>query len=80
MHPAGVLHRGRRNGAHPVHIERRKGLQIGLDSGAAAAVGAGDRECAGNRPHRGRFPDRPLPVRSRKSRRRASANTSMVLQ
>ena len=45
-HAERVLRGQRGDGRHAVAAERREGLEVGLDAGAAAAVGAGDREHA----------------------------------
>ena len=45
-HPDRVLGRDRGDRGHAVHAAARERLQVGLDAGAAAGVGAGDREQA----------------------------------
>jgi len=54
-HTERVLRRQCGDRGHPVAAERREGLEVGLDAGAPAAVGAGDRkhacvarECSGH--------------------------------
>jgi hypothetical protein len=42
------LRRERDDGAHSVAAESREGLQVGLDSGAAAGIGSRDSETSGN--------------------------------
>ena len=44
----GVLRGQRRDRRHPVDAAARERLQVGLDAGAAAGVGAGDREDGGD--------------------------------
>ena len=47
-HAMRVLRGQRRDDARAVDAKRRKRLQIGLDAGSAAGVGAGDRKDIGN--------------------------------
>jgi len=47
-HANGALRRQRDNRRHAVAAGRGERLQVGLDAGAASAVGAGDREQAWN--------------------------------
>ena len=46
---ARVLRGQRRDHARAIGAERGEGLQIGLDAGAAAGIGTGDRQHIGNR-------------------------------
>ena len=41
-HAAGVLRGQRGDRGQPVHAVRGKGLEVGLNAGAAAGIGAGD--------------------------------------
>ena len=43
-HALGVLRGDGGDGRHAVAAQRAEGLEVGLDAGAAAAVGAGDGE------------------------------------
>src|SRR5262249_24091375 len=52
-HPDRVLRRECGQRAGTKHAQRRKGLEVGLDTGAATRVGAGDRQRNGRR-HRTR--------------------------
>ena len=50
LDPDRVLRGDRGDRRHPVHAAARERLQVGLDAGAAAGVGAGDREHRRSRP------------------------------